>query len=46
MCFPSLGYAGVGLFIACVFVGATNFLGFNFFLLVLSVELDLWKGSV
>ena len=44
VCFSSLEFAGVGLFISCIFVGVTNFPGLDFFLLELSVRLDLWIG--
>lgn len=30
--FPSLGFAGSGLYIACVLVGVVNLLGLKFFL--------------
>ena len=43
VCF-SLGFAVVGLSIVCAFVGKANFLGLEFFPLVLYVGLDLWIG--
>ena len=46
VCFPSLGFACESLPAACVFVGDVSFLRLEFFLLALSVVLDLWIGIV